>query len=132
MSFPSPRPTSRPSSTGLPFDWMEPRRTSERPKIDRARREAMYRIELEERAALLHRLGYSRERTRARPLPAVAEAVEQGGPLFQLDPVHGLPPGPVDLGPLRGTPRLHPIEGHAGRARAGSRARRGKGHRALL
>lgn len=55
----------------MPFDWMEPRRTSERPKIDRARREAMYRIELEERAALLHRLGYSRERTRARLLANV-------------------------------------------------------------
>jgi hypothetical protein len=47
---------------------MEPRRAAERPKIDRARREAMYRTELEERAALLHRLGYSREQTRARLL----------------------------------------------------------------
>ena len=31
-----------------------------------ARREAMYRGELEERAALLHRLGYGKEKTRAR------------------------------------------------------------------
>ncbi len=49
-----------------PFDWMEPRRNPERGKIDKARREAMYRVELEERAALLQRLGYGKERTRAR------------------------------------------------------------------
>ena len=49
-----------------PFEWMEPRRNPERGKIDKARREAMYRVELEERAALLQRLGYGKERTRAR------------------------------------------------------------------
>ena len=49
-----------------PFDWMEPRRNPERGKIDKARRETMYRVELEERAALLQRLGYGKERTRAR------------------------------------------------------------------
>ena len=49
-----------------PFDWMEPRRNPERGKIDKARREAMYRTELEERAALLHRLGYAKDKTRAR------------------------------------------------------------------
>ena len=49
-----------------PFDWMEPRRNPERGKIDKARREAMYRVELEERGALLQRLGYGKERTRAR------------------------------------------------------------------
>ena len=49
-----------------PFDWMEPRRNPERVKIDKARREAMYRVELEERAALLQRLGYGKEKTRAR------------------------------------------------------------------
>jgi hypothetical protein len=49
-----------------PFDWMEPRRNPERGKVDKARREAMYRLELEERAALLQRLGYGKERTRAR------------------------------------------------------------------
>jgi hypothetical protein len=49
-----------------PFDWMEPRRNPERGKIDKARREAMYRTEIEERAALLQRLGYGKEKTRAR------------------------------------------------------------------
>ncbi len=58
----------KPRSTGAPFDWMEPRRSPERAKIDLAHREAMYRTELEERAALLHRLGNTRDRTRARLL----------------------------------------------------------------
>jgi hypothetical protein len=48
------------------FDWMDPRRAPDRGKIEQARREAMYRGELEERAALLHRLGYGKEKTRAR------------------------------------------------------------------
>jgi hypothetical protein len=49
-----------------PFDWLEPRRNPDRGKIEKARRETMYRAELEERAALLHRLGYGKEKTRAR------------------------------------------------------------------
>ena len=49
-----------------PFDWMESRRNPERGKIDKTHREAMYRTELEERAALLHRLGYAKDKTRAR------------------------------------------------------------------
>jgi hypothetical protein len=49
-----------------PFDWMESRRNPERGKIDKAHREAMYRTEVEERAALLHRLGYAKDKTRAR------------------------------------------------------------------
>src|SRR5262245_38925376 len=49
-----------------PFDWMEPRRNPDRGKIEKARREAMYRLELEERAALLQRLGYAKDKARAR------------------------------------------------------------------
>ncbi len=49
-----------------PFDWMEPRRPIGQAKSDKARREAMYRTELEERAALLHRLGHGKQQTRAR------------------------------------------------------------------
>jgi hypothetical protein len=49
-----------------PFDWMEPRRPAGRAKVEKARREAMYRTELEERAALLHRLGHDKQQTRAR------------------------------------------------------------------
>ena len=45
---------------------MEPRRNPERGKIEKARREAMYRSELEERAALLQRLGYAKDKARAR------------------------------------------------------------------
>jgi hypothetical protein len=59
---------TRPKSPSAPFDWMEPRRSPDRPKIEQAQREAMYRTELEERAALLHRLGHGRDRTRARLL----------------------------------------------------------------
>ena len=49
-----------------PFEWMDPRRAPDRDKIEKARREAMYRVELEERAALLQRLGYAKDKTRAR------------------------------------------------------------------
>jgi hypothetical protein len=53
-------------SGSAPFDWMQPRRNPGAGKTESARREAMYRTELEERAALLHRLGHSRETARAR------------------------------------------------------------------
>jgi hypothetical protein len=49
-----------------PFDWMEPRRNPEVAKSEPARREAMYRTELEERAALLQRLGHGKTEVRAR------------------------------------------------------------------
>ena len=49
-----------------PFDWMDPRRNPDRDKIEKARREAMYRSELEDRAALLQRLGYAKDKARAR------------------------------------------------------------------
>jgi hypothetical protein len=52
--------------TKAPFDWMDPRRSPDRGKIEKARREAMYRSELEERAALLQRLGYAKDKARAR------------------------------------------------------------------
>lgn len=55
-----------PTKPPAPFDWMEPRRNTDRAKIEKTRRETMYRTELEERAALLQRLGYGRDRTRAR------------------------------------------------------------------
>jgi hypothetical protein len=48
------------------FDWMEPRRPAGQAKADKAHREAMYRAELEERAALLHRLGHGKPQVRAR------------------------------------------------------------------
>lgn len=49
-----------------PFDWMDSRRNPERDKIEKTRREAMYRTELEDRAAMLHRLGYAKDKARAR------------------------------------------------------------------
>ena len=68
-----------------PFDWLEPRRNPERGKVEKARREAMYRGELEERAALLQRLGYDKGRTRARlaanlawDFPAGARPLDDG------------------------------------------------------
>jgi len=61
-----------------PFDWMDPRRNPERAKIEKARREAMYRTELEERAALLQRLGYAKDKARARLAANLAWDFETG------------------------------------------------------
>jgi hypothetical protein len=47
----------------MSFDWLE--RATPRKRHSQAREE-MYRRELEERAALLYRLGYSAKRTKAR------------------------------------------------------------------
>jgi hypothetical protein len=57
-----------PKPTAQPFDWMEPRRNPNRPVIEAAGRAAMYRTEIEERAALLGRLGHGRDQTRLRLL----------------------------------------------------------------
>lgn len=54
----------RPSSPS--FDWMQPHRAPARAKIDAERRTGMYRAEMEERAALLARLGHGRDDVRAR------------------------------------------------------------------
>jgi hypothetical protein len=56
-----PRPSSPP-----PFDWMQPHRAPARAQVDAARRAGMYRAEIEERAALLSRLGHTRASVRAR------------------------------------------------------------------
>ena len=56
-----PRPT--PPTT---FEWMQPHRAPARAKIDADRRVGMYRAEIEERAALLVRLGHGRDGVRAR------------------------------------------------------------------
>jgi hypothetical protein len=56
--MPRPRPE--------PFDWMQPHRPAGRNKVDADRRASMYRAEIEERAALLGRLGHTRNDVRAR------------------------------------------------------------------
>lgn len=48
------------------FDWMEPKRNPEHARTLKAKREAMYHSELEERAGLLQRLGKPRDAVRAR------------------------------------------------------------------
>ncbi len=50
----------------MPFDWMLPKRNAAYAKTLPAKREAMYRGELVERAALLHRLGHGKAAVRAR------------------------------------------------------------------
>lgn len=50
----------------MPFDWMQPKRNASYSKTLPAKREAMYRGELVERAALLHRLGHGKAAVRAR------------------------------------------------------------------
>ena len=56
----------------MPFDWMNPKRVPPRGRA------AMYRRELEERAALLYRLGYGKARARARIGANVAWDFEVG------------------------------------------------------
>jgi hypothetical protein len=51
---------------GEPFDWMVPKRNPAVARAQTARRDAMYRAELEDRAALLSRLGYAKDTARAR------------------------------------------------------------------
>jgi hypothetical protein len=49
-----------------PFDWMVAKRNPTVARAQKERREAMYRVELEDRAALLHRLGRTKDEARAR------------------------------------------------------------------
>jgi hypothetical protein len=49
-----------------PFDWMVAKRNPEVARAQKAKRETMYRTELEERAALLQRLGHGKDAVRAR------------------------------------------------------------------
>ena len=58
--MPDPKPRS------LPFDWLEPRRNPALALGRGERRATMYRVELEERAALLQRLGHGKAEARAR------------------------------------------------------------------
>jgi hypothetical protein len=51
---------------GEPFDWMVPKRNPAVARAQTARRADMYRAELEDRAALLSRLGYAKDTARAR------------------------------------------------------------------
>jgi hypothetical protein len=49
-----------------PFDWMVAKRNPEVVRAQKSRRDAMYRTELEDRAALLSRLGYAKDVARGR------------------------------------------------------------------
>jgi hypothetical protein len=49
-----------------PFEWMVAKRNPDVARAQKARREAMYRTELEDRASLLQRLGHGKEAARAR------------------------------------------------------------------
>jgi hypothetical protein len=69
-----------------PFDWMDPKRNLQAIRAEKGRRAAMYRTELEERAAMLQRLGYARERVRARLAGNVAWDFERGdSPISSAD-----------------------------------------------
>jgi hypothetical protein len=57
-------PDRKPSAP--PFDWLETRRNPALAATERERRATMYRVELEERAGLLQRLGHGKEQARAR------------------------------------------------------------------
>ena len=62
-----------------PFDWMNAKRNPDVARAQKARREAMYRTELEERAALLARLGHGRDSVRTRLAANLAWDFERGG-----------------------------------------------------
>ncbi|HVZ73262.1 MAG TPA: hypothetical protein VHJ20_12865 [Polyangia bacterium] len=49
-----------------PFDWMVAKRSPDVARAQKAKFGAMVRTEIEERAALLHRLGYTKDDARAR------------------------------------------------------------------
>lgn len=51
---------------GEPFDWLETKRNPDVARAQKARREGTYRQEMEERAALLQRLGQPKEVARTR------------------------------------------------------------------
>ena len=51
---------------GEPFDWMVAKRNPEVARAQKAKAAAMVRTELEERAALLQRLGHGKDAVRAR------------------------------------------------------------------
>jgi hypothetical protein len=57
----APLPPHFPTRNHMAFDWLTPS-VRRRPQ----RRDAMYRKEIEERAAMLHRLGYGKEEARRR------------------------------------------------------------------
>jgi hypothetical protein len=74
----------------MPFDWMEPKRNPEYVRTLQAKREAMYRTEIEERAGLLQRLGHTRESTRHRLTAKIGWDFEGGGtavPAAQVDAI---------------------------------------------
>ena len=74
----------------VPFDWMEPKRNPAAAKAQRARRAGMYRTELEERAALLHRLGHSKDHARARLQANLAWDFERGDSPLSAGEVDGI------------------------------------------
>lgn len=66
----------------MPFDWMEPKRNPEFVRTLKAKREAMYRTEIEERAALLQRLGHTRDNVHRRLTAQIGWDFEQSTPPF--------------------------------------------------
>jgi hypothetical protein len=87
----------------MPFDWMHAKRNPAYTKTLAAKREAMYRGELADRAALLHRLGHAKAAVRARLAANIGWDFEAG-----TSPVPG---GELDaivdreFGTARTTPR---------------------------
>jgi hypothetical protein len=73
-----------------PFDWMEPKRNAAAARAQQPRREAMYRVELEERAALLLRLGHDKERVRQRLQANLAWDFERGQSPLSAAQVDGI------------------------------------------
>ncbi len=101
-----------PRPTATPFDWMQPRRNPGRPKIEAANRAAMYRAEIEERAALLGRLGLGRGQARTRLLanlgwdfPATARPLSDADVDGILDRVFGQSPAGKNAPRGKGGPR---------------------------
>ena len=91
----------------MPFDWMQPKQNLAYARTLSAKRESMYRGELVERAALLHRLGHARASVRARLAANVGWDFEEGPSPIAAGDLDAVLDAIVDreFGATRATPR---------------------------
>jgi hypothetical protein len=73
-----------------PFDWLEVHRSPAQTATWADKRKAMIRNELEERAALLHRLGYSSDHAKLRLRAHLSWEYERNPPIPCLDEIDTL------------------------------------------
>lgn len=87
------------------FDWWEPHRSATQTATWADKRKTMIRSELEERAALLRRLGYSSDHAKMRLRAHLNWEYERNPPIPFIDEVDAL----VDAVWKRGSPPSGPL-----------------------